>query len=293
MRVTYRSFAKINLHLEVLGFRPDGYHELRTVFQTVDLCDLLTLEVGGRGVDLEVVGHPLPSDQRNLAHQAATSFLAAWPLADGVRMTLEKRIPVGGGLGGGSSNAAAVLLGLREMLGAEQASDSDLEELGRALGADVPFFLKGGTALGVGRGDEIVTLPDLTPKEIWLLTPAVEVSTAEVFRDFGELTAPREVSSMGRLAWEEGADWQMVERAWNDLEPTVVRRFPEVRRVYNALVEAGAGLLRLSGSGGTWIARFEESVGRADLESRLPSSCRVFHVRTLNRRSLQRLRVVQ
>jgi 4-diphosphocytidyl-2-C-methyl-D-erythritol kinase len=293
MRATYRSFAKINLHLEVLGVRPDGYHELSTVFQTVDLHDRVSLEVGGRGVDLEVVGHPLPSDERNLARQAATSFLAAWPLAGGARMTLEKRIPVGGGLGGGSSNAATVLLGLRELLGAEQATHADLEELARALGADVPYFLTGGTALGVGRGDEIVALPDLAPREMWLVTPRVEVSTAEVFRDFGELTAHREVSSMGRLSWEEGADWQMVDRAWNDLEPSVVRRFPEVRRVYNALVEAGAGLVRLSGSGATWIASFEESVGRADLESRLPSSCRVFHVRTLNRSALRRLRVVQ
>ena len=293
MRATYRSYAKINLHLEVLGARLDGYHELSTVFQTVDLCDLLTLEVGGRGVDLEVVGHLLPADERNLVHIAATSFLTAWPLADGVRMILDKRIPVGGGLGGGSSNAAAVLLGLRDLLGAKQATRGGLEELGRALGADVPFFLTGGTALGVGRGDEIVALPDLPSREMWLLTPAVEVSTAEIFREFGELTAHREVPSMGRLAWEEGADWQMVARAWNDLEPLVVRRFPEVRRVYNALVEAGAELVRLSGSGATWFASFEESVGSAVLESRLPSSCRVFHVHTLSRSSFQRLRVVQ
>ncbi len=119
----YRSFAKVNLHLEVLGLRPDGYHELRTVFQSVDLCDLVHLEIGGSGVRLEVADQALPADERNLAHRAATAFLAAWPVVDGVRITLEKNIPLGGGLGGGSSNAATVLQGLRHLLGVQQSTD--------------------------------------------------------------------------------------------------------------------------------------------------------------------------
>jgi len=291
--VIYRSFAKVNLHLEILGLRPDGYHQLRTVFQSVDLCDLVSLEVGGGGVRLEVAGQALPSDERNLAHRAATSFLAAWPRVDGVRITLEKNIPLGGGLGGGSSNAATVLQGLRHLLGVQQATDARLEELGRALGADVPFFLTGGTALGSGRGDEIRPLPDLPERDIWLVTPAIEVSTVSVFRLFRELTGDREVSSMGPLAWEEGIDWEKVAGGRNDLQSLVTRRFPEVRRVYNALVEAGARIVRLSGSGASWLALFEDSIGSSELQTKLPTGCRVFRARTLNRTSLKRLRVVQ
>lgn len=288
----YRSFAKVNLHLEVLGLRPDGYHELRTVFQSVDLCDLVHLEIGGSGVRLEVAGQALPADERNLAHLAATAFLAAWPVVDGVRITLEKNIPLGGGLGGGSSNAATVLQGLRHLLGVQQSTDARLEELGRALGADVPFFLTGGLALGSGRGDEILPLPDLPEREIWLVTPALEVSTASVFQEFRELTGDREVSSMGSLVWGEGVDWEMAARGWNDLQPLVMRRFPEVCRVYNALVEAGARTVRLSGSGATWLALFDDSIESSDLLTALPPGCRVFRARTLNRTSLQRLRVV-
>ena len=288
----YRSFAKVNLHLEVLGLRPDGYHELRTLFQSVDLCDLVHLEIGGSGVRLAVAGQALPADERNLAHQAATAFLAAWPVADGVRITLEKNIPLGGGLGGGSSNAATVLQGLRHLLGVQQSTDARLEELGRALGADVPFFLTGGLALGSGRGDEILPLPDLPEREIWLVTPALEVSTASVFQEFRELTGDREVSSMGSLVWGEGVDWEMAARGWNDLQPIVMRRFPEVCRVYNALVEAGARTVRLSGSGATWLALFDDSIESSDLLTALAPGCRVFRARTLTRTSLQRLRVV-
>ena len=292
MRTTYRSYAKVNLHLEVLGLRPDGYHELRTVFQSVDLCDLVSMEIAGRGVQLEVVDQELPSDGQNLAYRAADLFLNTWPLADGVRITLEKHIPIGGGLGGGSSNAASVLCGLRELLDANQASDEQLVELGRSLGADVPFFFTGGTALGLGRGDEITPLPDLPERQIWLVTPAVEVSTDSVFRQFRELTADHEVSSMDSPVWGEKADWGVVAGSWNDLETLVTSRFPEVGRVYNALVEAGAGLVRLSGSGATWLAFFDNEMESAELESRLPSRCRVFRSRTLSRATVEGFRVV-
>ena len=293
MNAVLRSFAKVNLHLEVLGLRPDGYHELRTLFQSVELCDRVSLEIAGRGVEVEVSDRRVPADATNLAHRAATLFLAEWPRAKGVRIGLEKRIPTGGGLGGGSSNAATVLQGLRDLLDVREASVERLEQLARKLGADVPYFLYGGTALGSGRGDEISLLQDLPERELWLVTPPVAVSTAEMFREFGELTAHQEVSSIGALAWEEGVDWEMATRGRNDLEPLVRRRFPEVGRVYNALVEGGARLVRLSGSGGTWFARFEEPVGRAELQSRLPPGCRVFRTRTLNRTSLRRLRAVQ
>ncbi len=146
MRTTFRSFAKINLHLQVVGRRADGYHELVTVFQTVDLSDLLTLELRGADVQLNVSEGDAPGGEENLAYQAAQEFLQRWAPAAGLRMDLKKRIPVGGGLGGGSSNAATVLLGLQRILGVP-ASRENLQELASQLGADVPYFLWGGTAL--------------------------------------------------------------------------------------------------------------------------------------------------
>ena len=154
MPKVYRSYAKINLHLQVVGRRADGYHELRTLFQTIDLHDTVGVELGGEGVRLEVRRGDVPSDEGNLAVRAALAYVQRWAPHQGVRLWLDKRIPVGGGLGGGSSNAATVLLALQDLLG-DPAPVGELWSLARELGADVPYFLLGGTALGVGRGDEV------------------------------------------------------------------------------------------------------------------------------------------
>ena len=154
MTVICQSYAKINLHLQVLGLRDDGYHELETIFQTIDLADEIALQRTDPGVRLQVVEGDAPSGERNLAYRAATEYLKRWAPDQGVHISLKKRIPVGGGLGGGSSNAATVLRALRTMVQADVDLD-ELEELAADLGADVPFFLSGGTAVGVGRGDLI------------------------------------------------------------------------------------------------------------------------------------------
>ncbi|MCZ7650775.1 MAG: hypothetical protein M5U13_06255 [Thermoanaerobaculia bacterium] len=135
----FRSPAKVNLHLQVVGRRPDGYHELRTVFQTIDLEDRLLLALGGQGIEIECDGAGLPAGGENLAARAAAAFAARFAPGLAVRIRLEKRIPVGGGLGGGSSDAATVLLALRALLG-RPGSAADLWEAARELGADVPFF---------------------------------------------------------------------------------------------------------------------------------------------------------
>ena len=177
-----KSYAKINLGLEVLGLRQDGYHELRTLFQTVDLADDLELRPR-TGPTIEVAcDHPLvPKDEGNLALRAALELQRFARARSGARIVLEKRLPVGGGLGGGSSNAAAVLLGLDRLWGL-RLGITGLLPLARRLGADVPFFLYGGTALGLARGDEVYPLRRQIEAHVVLVVPEVSVATAAVFR---------------------------------------------------------------------------------------------------------------
>ena len=278
------SHAKVNLHLQVVGRRPDGYHELRTLFQTVDLADELEVELAADGVTLEVSGADLPAGPANLAHRAAAGFLARWGGGHGARLRLRKRIPVGAGLGGGSSNAATVLRALQRLLGSP-APAPELQALARELGADVPYFLVGGTVLGLGRGDELVPLPDLPERRLLLALPPLQILTREVFADLGELTGepldPR-ISSLvqqGRFGW--GA------LAWcaNDLEKPVFRRWPELARLHRELLEAGAVAARLSGSGTALWAAFADAE-EADLDPRrLTVDCRLHPVRTVSRAS--------
>jgi 4-diphosphocytidyl-2-C-methyl-D-erythritol kinase len=290
MSTIYRSFAKINLHLQVLARRPDGYHELETLFQSIALCDLLSLELSSGRIDLQVTAGEAPAGEANLAFRAARVFLERYAPDVGVQIELEKRLPIGGGLGGGSSNAATVLLAMQELLG-KPVRREELLDLARGLGADVPYFLVGGTALGRGRGDRLTALVDLPERSIFLVTPPVSISTAEIFGrlDLSELRAPR-IQIDGSTISE--MSWSLIETGWNDLETTVMRCYPVVRDVYNALVEGGATLVRLSGTGATVFAFFRKPPEISALTSKLPGGSRVVHTRTLNRSSLDRLRVV-
>jgi 4-diphosphocytidyl-2-C-methyl-D-erythritol kinase len=276
----FPSYAKVNLHLQVVGRRADGYHELRTIFQTVDLADDLEVELGPPGVRLEVTGADLPAGPANLAYRAAEAFLAAWGGARGVRLRLHKRIPVGAGLGGGSSNAATVLTALQELLG-HPAPAADLWQVARSLGADVPYFLLGGTALGVGRGDEVFPLPDLPERTLLLALPPLEILTREVFAALGELTAEPLDPRMTALVQRGNLGWGALAWCANDLERPVFRRWPELGRLHGELLEAGAVAARLSGSGTALWAAF---AGEPDVDPRrLTVGCSLHAVRTVPR----------
>jgi 4-diphosphocytidyl-2-C-methyl-D-erythritol kinase len=259
---TYLSFGKINLHLEVVGQREDGYHELRTIFQTVSLHDRIEVAACPRGIELMVSGESVPTD---------------------------KVIPVGGGLGGGSSNAATVLLALRDLFG-QPVEIEELVELAARLGADVPYFLVGGTALGTGRGDRVEPLPDLAEEEVLLVNPGISVSTAEVFGSglLGRREEPHPAIDSVRAGRPGGP---AALDAVNDLEPAVRRLYPEVDQVYNPLVQSGAERVRLSGSGATVFAFPRRRVDDAALISCLPVGSKVFRARTLSRASIAAQRV--
>ncbi|MCZ6726264.1 MAG: 4-(cytidine 5'-diphospho)-2-C-methyl-D-erythritol kinase [Acidobacteria bacterium] len=290
MPETYRSFAKINLHLQIDGRLPDGYHQLRTLFQTVSLHDLISIEPrAGSGIELRVPEGGAPEDASNLAYRAAKAILDRWAPDQGVSIELRKRIPAGGGLGGGSSNAATVLQAVPEILGLEVAAE-DLRSVARALGADVPYFLVGGTALGVGRGDEIIPLSELAEQEVLLVDPGVSVSTAEVFAALGP-PRPRPLPA-GIVDFLAGAAVRDIAAldAFNDLERPVLDRFPRVRSVYNALRRAGASCVRLSGSGATVFACFADSRQGGEVEAYLPSEAKVYAVRTMSRAAVRAAR---
>ena len=265
----------------MIGRRSDGYHELRTLFQAIDLHDLLRLETAGDSVSLEVLEGSAPSGPENLAARAAELYFERWPPAEGLRIELRKRLPVGGGLGGGSSNAATVLAALNDHY--SRATRGELWLAARDLGADVPFFLVGGTALGFGRGDEVVPLPDLPETDVWVVTPPVSVSTAEAFARMPNLTAKPLPSSIVALAQGERVQSAEAVTGCNDLERAVLGWVPLLREVYNSLFDAGARVARLSGTGASFFAFFDSKTSIRQLEGSLPNGTVVVKSRTLGR----------
>jgi 4-diphosphocytidyl-2-C-methyl-D-erythritol kinase len=261
-----RAYAKVNLGLEVLGVRDDGYHELRTIFQTIDLHDDVVLRPRRRGV-VVLCDHPgVPRDGSNLAARAAEALLKHAGVAQGVEITLVKRIPVAGGLGGGSSDAAAVLLGLDHRL-ALGLGPAGLLPLARRLGADVPYFLTGGTALGLARGDEVYPLFHQVRAHVVVVDAGRPVSTAAVFARCDARLTPRENSyTIYRFVSRDLEGSARYAVLTNDLEPAALEEAPElaeqVARIRGLLVGEGALLASLSGSGASFFGLFD-AAGRA------------------------------
>jgi 4-diphosphocytidyl-2-C-methyl-D-erythritol kinase len=254
--VLVRAYAKVNLDLRVLGTRPDGYHELRTVFQSIALHDsmLCVSRPGDFALQCRTPGIPL--DESNLVWKAATSL---WSALDrpgqprDVAITIKKRIPLQAGLGGGSADAAAALHALARLWG--NAPLTLIRDVASMIGADVPYFLSGGTALGLGRGEEIYPLVDLPTHWVVIVRPPYGISTAEAYAWYDEDRAaghrePRE-PQMLPVPWPTRAA-QMI----NDLEPPVVRRHPEIGGLKSQLRELGAVAAAMSGSGSAVFGLF-------------------------------------
>ncbi len=284
------SFAKINWLLRVLGKRPDGYHELCTVFQTISLCDRLRFEPADE-LTLECDVPGIPVDGSNLILRAASSLRVRFAVRGGARIILKKTIPAPGGLGGGSSNAATALLGL-SVLWDLNVGFSELTALGAELGSDVPFFLYGGTAIGSGRGESIEPLPDVERKFMLIVTPNVAVPTSEAFRGLNlpPLTKndPESILELCRKAGQEFLDGRLVPA--NDFERSVFALFPEIERVRDRLVELGADTSFLCGSGASVFAVFEKEETRQATLKALgdEKDWRMFAVATVSRDEFRR-----
>lgn len=240
--------AKVNLYLKVLGRRPDGYHDLVTVMQPLSLADELTVTCAGSGVILECDHPQLPLDESNLVRRAALSFEQETGLKVKAHITLRKRIPVAAGLGGGSSDAAGTLLALNTLAG-EPLNGARLHRLAARLGADVPFFLKGGPAMAQGTGTRLtpITLPSY-----WyvLANPGAPLSTRWVYEN---LDLSRLAPFSGIPVWdpEHPESW-----VHNDLQTVALRRLPELNGLMRQLKDLGARAQAVSGSGPTIFGLF-------------------------------------
>jgi 4-diphosphocytidyl-2-C-methyl-D-erythritol kinase len=262
--------AKVNLALKVVGCRDDGYHELDTVFQAVDLWDTIEIR-DSAALSLTCDDPSLPVDGSNLVLAAAELVLeTAGGRRRGAALDLRKKIPARAGLGGGSSNAAGALL-LCSRWWKVELSEKELAELGSRLGADVPFFLYGGTARGRGRGDMIEPLPFIGERPILIGLPPFGISTSEVFSELRvRLTHPENGVSFPLLSahkWQEENDFHI---AANDLEAIVFESWPELEEFRDALWRAGASSALLSGSGSAVYGIFRDAdrIRRAEVDLR-------------------------
>ena len=258
MKFSLPSFAKVNLHLRVLGKRDDGFHDIFTVFQTVSLADELSFEPAD-ALELVCDDPGVPTDATNLIWRAAKALNPD----GGARISLVKRIPMGGGLGGGSSNAATALIGLNRLwqLG---LSTMQLASIGAEIGSDVPFFLEGGTAIGVGRGTDVEAIPDMGAPFMVLIAPGAHVSTAAAYADLNaENLTNTDLNRILRVCRSEAGSPDFLRSALiNDFEPTVFAKFPEIGRAKQRLTELGASRALMSGSGSSVFGIFDKEETR-------------------------------
>jgi 4-diphosphocytidyl-2-C-methyl-D-erythritol kinase len=284
------AYAKVNLRLDVLGLRADGYHELRTIFQAISLHDTLVLETKREpGIDLRITGNSQLAGepgQDNLVYRAMNQLAHEIGFQRGVRAVLTKRIPVGRGLGGGSSDAAAALVGLLRLTGKRIAAARMLA-IASGLGADVPFFLQGGRALGIGRGDEIYPLPDVARRQVLVISPHdIAVPTKDAYQWLSEeLTNGDSATKLMRfcaLCWSpQGGALS------NDFEAAVFPRYPRLAAIKRELLQQGAAEASLAGSGSAVFGVYQHPA-KARRAARTFPKDQVFLCTTLSRAEYRR-----
>lgn len=288
MTIRVKSYAKINLALDVLYKREDGFHELRTIYQTVSLHDQLTISKTEGAIEIVCDDARVPSDTTNLVYQAAEKLRQAAGVNFGAHIEIDKRIPVAAGMGGGSSNAAATLMGL-EKLWQVTIDEHERFDIAASLGSDVPLFLLGGTLLGVGRGEEVYPVEEVKCANLLLVNPGVAVSTAGAYSSLRRLTreaSPRKIP-FAFFAAKGIRELPLVAR--NDFEEVVLVTHPEIAAVKEKLYRLGAKLALMSGSGATVFAVFDnlETSEQAQQEMRALGYW-AERARTIDRQEYQR-----
>ena len=299
MPVTVCSFAKINLGLRIGALRADGFHELRTVYQTIALHDVLRLSTGrGSGIEIRCADPRVPTDSKNTCYRVVERALEFLKIQAKVRIDIEKKLPVQGGLGGASANAVATLLALDRALKTQIPGPEKLR-IAAEVGSDLPLFLVGGTILGVGRGEDVYPMPDLPATPCVIATPAIGVSTPKAFADWDIQQGQQNSSKLTGLSHSDRmSEFSRAVSAWlsgtsgvpgsrrrgraetplldlvrtgieNDFERVVFPQYPELREVKRALEREGAFYASLSGSGSALYGLFESRGNAVQAASRL------------------------
>lgn len=259
-----KAYAKINLGLDVLGKFPNGYHEVKMIMQTVDIWDELTFEKTGSGIVLTTDSGELPTDGDNLICKAVRLLQEEYGFEGGVKIHLQKNIPIAAGMAGGSTDAAAAMRGVNELydLG---ASEEKLMELGVRIGADVPYCVMGGTALAEGIGEKLSRLPKAPQCTLLVVKPDLNVSTKEVYGELDALQDYPHPDIDGMVKAIEAADREgIISRLGNVLEPVTVQKCPAIAQIRGIMEKQGASGSLMSGSGPTVFGIFpdEESAER-------------------------------
>lgn len=250
--------AKINLALDVLGKRADGYHEVRMVMQTIDLCDKVCIEITDRDIEIECNCPWVPNNCDNIAFKAAQLLKEKYAISKGVKIRIEKNIPVAAGLAGGSTDAASVLKGMNQLFDLG-ISTEELMALGKQIGADVPYCIKGGTMLAEGIGEILTELPQLEETPILLVKPKIGVSTAWVYKNLNlEDIKVRPDTALLTEALRTGDNHALCHSMINVLETVTIPRYTVIKRIKDRLTELGASGSMMSGSGPSVFGIFKD-----------------------------------
>ena len=267
--IVLKSFGKINLGLDVVRRRPDGYHEVRMIMQTVGLCDTLVMKkTAGKAVTMRCDLSFLPTDRKNLVYQAAELMKEKYHISSGITVDLKKRIPVAAGMAGGSSNCAAAIKGMNELFGLN-LSKEEMCEIGVLLGADVPYCIWGGTALAEGIGEKLTRIPSIPDCWILIAKPGISVSTAFAYKNLklDQLERHPDIDGMIRDLEEQNLDG-ICSKLENVLETVTIPKHPIIRELKEHLLEHGAEGALMSGSGPTVFGIYKEKrTARKALES--------------------------
>lgn len=247
--------AKINIGLSILNKREDGYHNIETTLSTINLSDRLLIEKKDNGIELVCPGSKIPVEE-NLCFKAAHLFLKSYDISEGIKITLQKNIPVGGGLGGGSSDAAAVLKGMCQIFDMH-VSDQELMALGRNLGCDVPFFIKGGAAIARGAGDELKFFK-LPKMELIVYYPGYQVSTKWAYEEYDKLNLTPSIDLDNIMGGKKKT--RIGFNISNDFERVVFKAHPDLLDIKTHLLGTGAYMVSLSGSGSCLYAVVDDNV---------------------------------
>lgn len=257
-QITRKAYGKINLGLDALSKRPDGYHELKMVMQTVGIYDVLTFQKNEGSIRISTDHKELPEDKGNLIYQAAELIRETYGISEGVTITLQKNIPIAAGMAGGSSDAAAVFHGMNELFGLSMSLD-DMKKLGVRIGADVPYCIMGGSALSEGIGEILTPLPAPPKAHLLIAKPDINVSTGFVFKNLQVDTLPfhPDIDGMVR-SLKEGDLRGITDRMGNVLETVTMKTYPVIGRIKEEMIKQGAENALMSGSGPTVFGVYRE-----------------------------------